>query len=63
MCRIIACVFRYGVSLTGTSVSVSNQGDGVERETDGQSQGSATWLVDPKDAKRTISTKYETTIF
>uniref|UniRef100_A0A8C5FC68 Ankyrin repeat and sterile alpha motif domain containing 1A n=1 Tax=Gadus morhua TaxID=8049 RepID=A0A8C5FC68_GADMO len=40
-----------------------SQGDGVERETDGQSQGSATWLVDPKDAKRTISTKYETTIF
>ncbi|XP_030217920.1 ankyrin repeat and SAM domain-containing protein 1A isoform X2 [Gadus morhua] len=33
-----------------------SQGDGVERETDGQSQGSATWLVDPKDAKRTIST-------
>ncbi|KAM6977178.1 ankyrin repeat and SAM domain-containing protein 1A isoform 2-T2 [Aplochiton taeniatus] len=26
-------------------------------ERDSQSQGSATWLVDPKDAKRTISTK------
>ncbi|KAK0154879.1 Ankyrin repeat and SAM domain-containing protein 1A [Merluccius polli] len=38
-------------------------GDLVDQEADGQSQGSATWLVDPKDAKRTISTKYETTIF
>ncbi|XP_070766046.1 ankyrin repeat and SAM domain-containing protein 1A-like isoform X2 [Enoplosus armatus] len=32
-------------------------------EGDSQSQGSATWLVDPKESKRTISTKYETTIF
>ncbi|XP_071399597.1 ankyrin repeat and SAM domain-containing protein 1A-like isoform X2 [Centroberyx affinis] len=38
-------------------------GDPVEQEGDSQSQDSATWLVDPKDAKRTISTKYETTIF
>ncbi|XP_029911138.1 ankyrin repeat and SAM domain-containing protein 1A isoform X3 [Myripristis murdjan] len=38
-------------------------GDPVEQEGDSQSQGSATWLVDPKDSKRTISTKYETTIF
>uniref|UniRef100_A0AAY4CET9 Ankyrin repeat and sterile alpha motif domain containing 1A n=1 Tax=Denticeps clupeoides TaxID=299321 RepID=A0AAY4CET9_9TELE len=30
---------------------------------DAQSQGSATWLMDSKDSKRTISTKYETTIF
>uniref|UniRef100_A0A3Q4H242 Ankyrin repeat and sterile alpha motif domain containing 1Aa n=1 Tax=Neolamprologus brichardi TaxID=32507 RepID=A0A3Q4H242_NEOBR len=30
---------------------------------DSQSQGSATWLMDPKESKRTISTKYETTIF
>ncbi|XP_031422453.1 ankyrin repeat and SAM domain-containing protein 1A isoform X3 [Clupea harengus] len=37
--------------------------DPVELEADSQSQGSATWLVDPKDSKRTISTKYETTIF
>ncbi|KAG8002523.1 Ankyrin repeat and SAM domain-containing protein 1A [Nibea albiflora] len=36
-------------------------GDIVEQE--GDSQGSATWLVDPKESKRTISTKYETTIF
>ncbi|XP_033484469.1 ankyrin repeat and SAM domain-containing protein 1A isoform X1 [Epinephelus lanceolatus] len=38
-------------------------GDIVEQEGDSQSQGSATWLVDPKESKRTISTKYETTIF
>ncbi|CAB1329802.1 unnamed protein product [Coregonus sp. 'balchen'] len=39
--------------------------DPLELEVDSQSQGSATWLVDPvpKDSKRTISTKYETTIF
>ncbi|MBN3306983.1 ANS1A protein, partial [Amia calva] len=36
----------------------------LELEADSQSQGSATWLVEPKpDSKRTISTKYETTIF
>ncbi|XP_060913504.1 ankyrin repeat and SAM domain-containing protein 1A-like isoform X1 [Labrus mixtus] len=39
------------------------QGDLVEQEGDSQSQGSTTWLVDPKESKRTISTKYETTIF
>ncbi|XP_061591409.1 ankyrin repeat and SAM domain-containing protein 1A-like isoform X3 [Cololabis saira] len=38
-------------------------GDGVDQEGESQSQGSATWLVDPKESKRTISTKYETTIF
>ncbi|XP_036390241.1 ankyrin repeat and SAM domain-containing protein 1A-like isoform X2 [Megalops cyprinoides] len=37
--------------------------DPMELEAETQSQGSATWLVDPKDSKRTISTKYETTIF
>ncbi|KAJ8265433.1 hypothetical protein COCON_G00145320 [Conger conger] len=31
--------------------------DPMELETDAQSQSSATWLVDPKDSKRTISTK------
>ncbi|KAM3617907.1 uncharacterized protein V6R79_012503 [Siganus canaliculatus] len=31
-------------------------GDIVEQEGDSQSQGSATWLVDPKESKRTIST-------
>uniref|UniRef100_A0A667YXZ2 Ankyrin repeat and sterile alpha motif domain containing 1A n=1 Tax=Myripristis murdjan TaxID=586833 RepID=A0A667YXZ2_9TELE len=41
----------------------ASPGDPVEQEGDSQSQGSATWLVDPKDSKRTISTKYETTIF
>ncbi|XP_075955861.1 ankyrin repeat and SAM domain-containing protein 1A isoform X7 [Anarhichas minor] len=40
-----------------------SSGDLVEQEGDSQSGGSATWLVDPKESKRTISTKYETTIF
>ncbi|KAM6982798.1 ankyrin repeat and SAM domain-containing protein 1A isoform 9-T9 [Tautogolabrus adspersus] len=31
-------------------------GDLVEQEGDSQSQGSTTWLVDPKESKRTIST-------
>ncbi|XP_029994421.1 ankyrin repeat and SAM domain-containing protein 1A isoform X5 [Sphaeramia orbicularis] len=38
-------------------------GEIVDQEGDSQSQNSATWLVDPKESKRTISTKYETTIF
>uniref|UniRef100_A0A3B4V885 Ankyrin repeat and sterile alpha motif domain containing 1A n=1 Tax=Seriola dumerili TaxID=41447 RepID=A0A3B4V885_SERDU len=38
-------------------------GDIVDQEGDAQSQSSATWLMDPKESKRTISTKYETTIF
>uniref|UniRef100_A0A671Y5C9 Ankyrin repeat and sterile alpha motif domain containing 1A n=1 Tax=Sparus aurata TaxID=8175 RepID=A0A671Y5C9_SPAAU len=41
----------------------ASPGDLVEQEGDSQSQSSATWLVDPKESKRTISTKYETTIF
>uniref|UniRef100_A0A8C4HFT2 Ankyrin repeat and sterile alpha motif domain containing 1A n=1 Tax=Dicentrarchus labrax TaxID=13489 RepID=A0A8C4HFT2_DICLA len=41
----------------------ASPGDIVEQEGDSQSQGSTTWLVDPKESKRTISTKYETTIF
>ncbi|XP_034028760.1 ankyrin repeat and SAM domain-containing protein 1A isoform X2 [Thalassophryne amazonica] len=45
------------------SSSPATQGDTVEQEGDSHSQGSATWLVDPKEPKRTISTKYETTIF
>ncbi|XP_069383532.1 ankyrin repeat and SAM domain-containing protein 1A isoform X8 [Paralichthys olivaceus] len=45
------------------SSSPAAQGDIVDQEGDAQSQGSATWLVDPKESKRTISTKYETTIF
>ncbi|KAK1897922.1 Ankyrin repeat and SAM domain containing protein 1A [Dissostichus eleginoides] len=43
--------------------SPAAQGDIAEQEGDSHSQGSATWLVDPKESKRTISTKYETTIF
>ncbi|XP_061545851.1 ankyrin repeat and SAM domain-containing protein 1A-like isoform X1 [Phycodurus eques] len=38
-------------------------GDLLEQEGDSQSQSGATWLVDTKEPKRTISTKYETTIF
>ncbi|XP_056280082.1 ankyrin repeat and SAM domain-containing protein 1A-like isoform X1 [Pseudoliparis swirei] len=38
-------------------------GDIVEQDGDSQSGSSSTWLVDPKESKRTISTKYETTIF
>ncbi|KAM9429344.1 ankyrin repeat and SAM domain-containing protein 1A-like [Salvelinus alpinus] len=47
------------------SASPAAQVDPLELVGDSQSQGSATWLVDPvpKDSKRTISTKYETTIF
>ncbi|XP_048096320.1 ankyrin repeat and SAM domain-containing protein 1A-like isoform X17 [Alosa alosa] len=45
------------------SSSPAAQVDPMELEADSQSQNSATWLVDPKDSKRTISTKYETTIF
>ncbi|KAM8863877.1 ankyrin repeat and SAM domain-containing protein 1A isoform 8-T8 [Spinachia spinachia] len=37
--------------------------DIAEQEGDPQSGGAATWLADPKESKRTISTKYETTIF
>ena len=40
-----------------------SQGDIAEQEGDSQSQGSTAWLVDSKESKRTISTKYETTIF
>lgn len=45
------------------SRSLSLQGDMVDQEGGSQSQASAAWLMDPKDSKRTISTKYETTIF
>nr|XP_040048745.1 ankyrin repeat and SAM domain-containing protein 1A-like isoform X2 [Gasterosteus aculeatus aculeatus] len=37
--------------------------DIAEPEGDSQSGGGAAWLADPKESKRTISTKYETTIF
>ncbi|XP_077405349.1 ankyrin repeat and SAM domain-containing protein 1A isoform X4 [Vanacampus margaritifer] len=38
-------------------------GNFLEQEGDSQIQSGTTWLVDPKEPKRTISTKYETTIF
>lgn len=35
-----------------------------EVDQDSQSHASVSWVVDPKqDSKRTLSTKYETTIF
>lgn len=40
-----------------------SQSDIAEPEGDSQSGGGAAWLADPKESKRTISTKYETTIF
>ncbi|XP_038138696.1 ankyrin repeat and SAM domain-containing protein 1A-like isoform X7 [Cyprinodon tularosa] len=38
-------------------------GDLLEQEGDSPANSGATWLVDPKESKRSISTKYETTIF
>uniref|UniRef100_G3NG10 Ankyrin repeat and sterile alpha motif domain containing 1A n=1 Tax=Gasterosteus aculeatus aculeatus TaxID=481459 RepID=G3NG10_GASAC len=43
--------------------SVRKSSDIAEPEGDSQSGGGAAWLADPKESKRTISTKYETTIF
>ncbi|XP_061909213.1 ankyrin repeat and SAM domain-containing protein 1A-like isoform X1 [Entelurus aequoreus] len=37
--------------------------DLLEQDGESQPQSGATWFVDPKEPKRTISTKYETTIF
>ncbi|XP_055079295.1 ankyrin repeat and SAM domain-containing protein 1A isoform X3 [Periophthalmus magnuspinnatus] len=48
---------------SASSASSAAQGDHLDQEGDSQSQSSSTWLVDPKESKRTISTKYETTIF
>lgn len=45
------------------AVPICFQGDAVDQEGDPQSQSGSMWLVDPKESKRTISTKYETTIF
>uniref|UniRef100_A0A3B3Z290 Ankyrin repeat and sterile alpha motif domain containing 1A n=1 Tax=Poecilia mexicana TaxID=48701 RepID=A0A3B3Z290_9TELE len=38
-------------------------GDVLDQEGESQPHTAATWLVDPKESKRSISTKYETTIF
>ncbi|XP_044067421.1 ankyrin repeat and SAM domain-containing protein 1A-like isoform X12 [Siniperca chuatsi] len=62
-CYCYTCTTHRPSFLPLHSASPAAQGDIVEQEGDSQSQGSATWLVDPKESKRTISTKYETTIF
>ncbi|XP_076596976.1 ankyrin repeat and SAM domain-containing protein 1A isoform X5 [Chaetodon auriga] len=62
-CYCYTCTTHRPSFLPLHSASPAAQGDVVEQEGDSQSQGSATWLVDPKESKRTISTKYETTIF
>uniref|UniRef100_A0A3B5M1J5 Ankyrin repeat and sterile alpha motif domain containing 1A n=1 Tax=Xiphophorus couchianus TaxID=32473 RepID=A0A3B5M1J5_9TELE len=38
-------------------------GDILDQEGESQPHTGSTWLVDPKESKRSISTKYETTIF
>lgn len=55
--------FNYPSIIIWNCWCLCSQGDNAEQEGDSQSQGSTTWLVDPKESKRTISTKYETTIF
>nr|XP_015197616.1 PREDICTED: ankyrin repeat and SAM domain-containing protein 1A-like [Lepisosteus oculatus] len=63
-CYCHTCTTHRPSYLPLRSVSPGAQMEPLELETDSQSQGSATWLVDQKtDSKRTISTKYETTIF
>ncbi|XP_031701334.1 ankyrin repeat and SAM domain-containing protein 1A isoform X1 [Anarrhichthys ocellatus] len=62
-CYCYTCTTHRPSFLPLHSASPAAQGDLVEQEGDSQSGGSATWLVDPKESKRTISTKYETTIF
>ncbi|KAM3871902.1 ankyrin repeat and SAM domain-containing protein 1A [Diretmus argenteus] len=62
-CYCYTCTTHRPSFLPLHSASPAAQGDPLDQEGDSQSQGSATWLVDPKDSKRTISTKYETTIF
>ncbi|XP_067448905.1 ankyrin repeat and SAM domain-containing protein 1A-like isoform X6 [Thunnus thynnus] len=62
-CYCYTCTTHRPSFLPLHSTSPAAQGDVVDQEGDSQSQSSATWLVDPKESKRTISTKYETTIF
>ncbi|XP_025757114.1 ankyrin repeat and SAM domain-containing protein 1A isoform X15 [Oreochromis niloticus] len=62
-CYCYTCTTHRPSFLPLHSASPAAQGDIVDQEGDSQSQGSATWLMDPKESKRTISTKYETTIF
>ncbi|KAG7221596.1 hypothetical protein INR49_017127 [Caranx melampygus] len=62
-CYCYTCTTHRPSFLPLHSASPAAQGDMVDQEGDAQSQSSATWLMDPKESKRTISTKYETTIF
>ncbi|MFT7812925.1 ankyrin repeat and SAM domain-containing protein 1A-like isoform X1 [Arapaima gigas] len=62
-CQCHTCTTHRPSYLPLHSLSPAVQMETMELEPDAQSQGSATWLVDPKDSKRSISTKYETTIF
>ncbi|XP_028849252.1 ankyrin repeat and SAM domain-containing protein 1A [Denticeps clupeoides] len=62
-CYCHTCTTHRPAYLPLRSSSPAGQVEALELEADAQSQGSATWLMDSKDSKRTISTKYETTIF
>ncbi|XP_075898303.1 ankyrin repeat and SAM domain-containing protein 1A isoform X3 [Nelusetta ayraudi] len=55
-CYYYTCTTHRPSFLPLRSASPAAQGDIAEQEGDSQSQGSATWLVDPKESKRTIST-------
>ncbi|XP_069560534.1 ankyrin repeat and SAM domain-containing protein 1A isoform X9 [Brachyistius frenatus] len=55
-CYCYTCTTHRPSYLPLHSASPAAQGDIVDQEGDSQSQGSATWLVDPKESKRTIST-------
>ncbi|XP_054868691.1 ankyrin repeat and SAM domain-containing protein 1A isoform X5 [Amphiprion ocellaris] len=55
-CYCYTCTTHRPSFLPLHSASPAAQGDIVDHEGDSQSQGSATWLVDPKESKRTIST-------
>ncbi|XP_025757105.1 ankyrin repeat and SAM domain-containing protein 1A isoform X4 [Oreochromis niloticus] len=56
-CYCYTCTTHRPSFLPLHSASPAAQGDIVDQEGDSQSQGSATWLMDPKESKRTISTK------
>ncbi|XP_074537154.1 ankyrin repeat and SAM domain-containing protein 1A isoform X3 [Halichoeres trimaculatus] len=56
-CYCYTCTTHRPSFLPLHSASSAAQGDLVEQEADSQSQGSTAWLVDPKESKRTISTK------
>lgn len=55
-CYCYTCTTHRPSFLPLHSTSPAAQGDVVDQEGDSQSQSSATWLVDPKESKRTIST-------